>query len=154
MRGISVLDERFWSKVNKTESCWLWTGAKAEYGKFWLDGKTVSAHRLVYESIHGAVPDGMMVCHHCDNPLCVNPNHLFLGTASDNIEDMIQKGRQGYTGQRGVKNPKVKLHPYQVREIRIKARQGQSSSRLAKQYGVNKSTINRIINGDLWSHVR
>jgi len=149
-----MLDERFWSKVNKTDTCWLWTGAKAEYGKFWHEGRVVSAHRLVYEAMRGPIPDGILVCHHCDNPVCVNPDHLFLGTASANIDDMLQKGRQGYTGRRGVKNPKGKLHPYQIREIRIKFSQGQSSSRLAKQYGVNKSTINRIINGDLWSHVR
>ena len=143
--------ERFWNKVNKTDSCWWWTGAKSEYGKFWHHGKCVSAHRFSYELMRGPVPDGAMVLHHCDNPLCVNPDHLFLGTALANIEDMIQKDRQGYTGQRGQKNPKARLHPYQVRDIRAKFAQGYSRTRLAAQYQVNWTTIDRILKREIWS---
>ena len=88
---------RFWSKVNKTDTCWLWTASSRTdgYGVIGIEGKTKSAHRVSWQLTYGDIPDGLYVCHHCDNKLCVNPNHLFLGTAKDNTQDMIQKGRRG-----------------------------------------------------------
>jgi len=89
--------ERFWSKVNKTESCWNWTAGirgKCGYGAFRLNGRTISAHRISYEVEYGKIPDNSCVLHKCDNRICVRPSHLFLGTLLDNIKDMDNKGRR------------------------------------------------------------
>ncbi len=87
--------EIFWRKVIKTDNCWLWNGPvdARGYGETMIKHKPKRAHRLAYEYTHGAIPPGLYVCHHCDNPLCVNPDHLFLGTAKDNTTDMVNKGR-------------------------------------------------------------
>lgn len=94
------LTERFWAKVERSEGCWIWTGARNRrgYGKIRRDARTfVSAHRLSYEMANGSVPDGLFVCHHCDNPSCVRPDHLFTGTVGDNNRDTIRKGRRPHT---------------------------------------------------------
>jgi len=90
------MEVRFWRFVNKTDECWLWQGAKVGqggYGNFGVDKKHHLAHRVSYELANGPIPDGMWVLHRCDNPPCVNPDHLFLGTRSDNMKDAHQKGR-------------------------------------------------------------
>lgn len=87
--------ERFWSKVKKTESCWIWCGGKIKdgYGHFHLNRKQHKAHRISWQIINGEIPPGIWACHHCDNPSCVRPDHLFLGTTSDNQIDSAKKGR-------------------------------------------------------------
>lgn len=87
---------KFWSRVDKSGSCWTWQGARGRggYGRFSLALGTLSAHRLAYTLLVGSIPKGMCVCHRCDNPPCVNPDHLFVGTYRDNIRDMMQKGRR------------------------------------------------------------
>ncbi len=96
------LADRFWAKVDKSGECWLWTGARSgrnRYGYFGLGGKRdgiARAHRVAYELTIGSIPDGMVVCHKCDTPHCVNPSHLFVGTPKDNTEDMLRKGRAAH----------------------------------------------------------
>lgn len=90
------LEERFWSKVNKSgpNGCWLWTGANdGGYGQIWVNGRNEKAHRIAWLLTHGVIPEGKMACHTCDNPPCVNPAHIFWGTMSDNILDAVNKGR-------------------------------------------------------------
>lgn len=92
------LEERFWPKVDKrcSDECWVWRGGRYSrgYGRFFLAGKSARAHRIAWQLANGeAVPAGMIVCHSCDNPPCVNPSHLWLGTGTDNYADMVQKGR-------------------------------------------------------------
>jgi len=91
--------KRFWDKVEKTDGCWLWTASKSEdgYGYFRFDGGMRKAHRMSWLFTNGEIPEGMFVCHSCDNPSCVNPEHLWLGTNQDNQDDMNEKGRHGFT---------------------------------------------------------
>lgn len=102
--------KRFFDKINKTDNCWIWTAGlrgKSGYGTFKLKGKVIDAHRLSYKLHKGEIPDGMFVCHTCDNRKCVNPEHLFLGTAKDNHQDAVNKGKVIF----GWNTEKLKKHP-------------------------------------------
>ena len=86
------LKDRFWEKVNKTNECWEWIAGKSHgYGVFWINGKLLRAHRVAWSIYNGGIPEGLLVLHKCDNPACVNPDHLFIGTQQDNVDDMITK---------------------------------------------------------------
>ena len=91
--------ERFWNKVQVTDGCWEWQEGLSTggYGKFWVGNETVPAHRFAWEVSQGPIPDGLFVCHHCDNRKCVRPDHLWLGTSYDNMVDCVEKGRVGDT---------------------------------------------------------
>jgi hypothetical protein len=118
--------DRFFNKVNKTNSCWNWTHStnKFGHGMFSFQGKTLGAHRFSFELHKGPIPSDLFVCHSCDNPACVNPSHLWLGTAKDNVQDMISKNRYNNGGGNRNKRigPKKKIKtPFGVFESRKQA---------------------------------
>ncbi len=143
------LQERLWSKVDKTESCWLWTGwtAKAGYGFIKDDGRDRPAHVVSFEMAKGTVPRGLKVLHRCDTPSCVNPEHLFLGTSTDNSRDMTSKGRQAF----GEKQGNAKLTREDVKSIRRRYLAGGIRQNiLASEYGVSRTTIYDVTKGKSW----
>lgn len=154
-------EERFWSKVVRSgpNDCWPWTGEKGYkgYGRFCPDGSLKhgrkQAHRVAWEYTFGTpIPEDLHCCHHCDNPPCCNPTHLFIGTHSDNMRDMKIKGRA--KTMRGEAHPIAKLDSEKVREIRQLYRSGQGSQpSLAKQFGVSSRLIFNIVHRTAWPHV-
>lgn len=92
---VTPLEERVWARVDKSGECWIWTGTRYRrgYGSIWVAGRHKPVHRVVWELVNGPIPTDLQVCHHCDNPPCVRPDHLFLGTRSDNTIDCVRKGR-------------------------------------------------------------
>ena len=136
---------RFERKYAVTPSgCWEWTAALTAdgYGRIRSGGRPAKAHRVAWELYRGSVPEGMFVCHRCDNPSCVNPDHLFLGTPADNMRDMIAKGRAHH----GERHPSHKLTDEQVEQIRSLA--GTMSQRaIARMFGVKQPAICRILSG-------
>jgi hypothetical protein len=146
--------KRIWDKVEKSDSCWNWTAAKNKKGYGLLNtkiSKSTLAHRVIWELINGEIPKGMLVCHHCDNPSCVNPGHLFLGTNDDNMLDRKLKGRNILFS--GSLNSKAKLTEEDVASIRVKRSQGIKNIDLAKEYGVSSQLITRITQRTTWRHV-
>src|SRR6187455_224960 len=143
---------RFMNRVRKTNSCWIWSGSKGNgYGAIFVDGKKQSAHRFSYEMHIGQVGPKLFVCHSCDNPRCVNPKHLWLGTNEENIADMRAKRRGSKPPLLdGTKHPKSKLTETQVRAIRKSAASGRA---LAVQYGVSDTLIYGIRSRKNWRHL-
>lgn len=142
---------RLWEKVSKTDGCWLYTGGKGRngYGLFYIHDRTVPAHKVAFELCCGPVPDGLFVCHSCDTPSCVRPDHLFLGTPKQNSEDMVQKGR--HKGQEPGEGHKLsKLTEADVLLIRSDPR---GPSDLAAQFGVSAPTICDIRSRRSWRHI-
>lgn len=146
--------ERFWSRVSTGPlgDCWLWRGAvhRDGYGSFKMSGQQVAAHRAAWILTRGPVPEGMLLCHHCDTPACVNPSHLFIGTNGDNLADMARKGRS----LRGERNGHAVLREADVRAVRRRAALGESIRQLAREFGITDSSMRKAIRGHSWSHVR
>jgi len=149
------LSDRFWSKVAKREEseCWEWIGATkfGGYGKLGNrkhSGSDIAAHRLSYELNVGQIPDGLCVYHKCDNPGCVNPNHLFLGTLADNNSDRESKGRG--SDKHGEKNPRARLTPDVVNTVDELRATGMSQAKIGKIVGFPQTTISKICRGVGW----
>lgn len=178
--------QRFWSKVavGPIDECWLWLGAKDEdgYGLFKIKGKMYRASRVMYKMHHGEDPGPMLVCHHCDNPPCMNPADFFLGTTRDNKLDCKAKGRMNTASgdnngsrtrpdrlqrgdnhhsrrhpellKRGEDNPSTVLTKEQVLTIRARHSSGQCSmSATAREYNVCPETIRMIVHRVSWKHI-
>ena len=161
--------KRFWSKVKKTPICWVWQASKRDkgYGAFvWVDdgGKTIQgrAHRFAYELLIGKIPLGLCVLHKCDNPACVNPKHLFLGTKADNNKDMFKKNRN-VSGAKKTPVEKCKYkrgkshhayrYPFQIIEkIRKDRSSGMSFGNLSKKYTISVGYIYRICKNNGRNH--
>lgn len=153
---------RFAAQVQPSGGCWLWTGHpdRDGYGTFKIDGKTLRAHRVSYQIVHGAAPT-QPVLHRCGNRLCVKPQHLKQGTLVENVKDMRHHGTIATGDRNGArKHPErvargeasgaAKLTAEQVELIRMAHRVGAPVARLARDYGVNKSTISRVVSGKQW----
>lgn len=156
-----LLVERFWERVEKSDGCWLWRGSLLTHGYGGLElrrradpkRKVHKAHRLSWEIHFGPIPEGMSVCHHCDTPPCVRPDHLFLGTALDNAHDKMRKGRLRVGNVRGEQNGAALLTEDQVREIRYAAAAGVKQVRLAETYGVSQMAVSQVVRRVTWRHV-
>jgi HNH endonuclease len=175
VESTTPLAARFWSKVLRTDGCWPWIAHvhKWGYGQFtYTHGRTRLAHRVAWELTYGPIPDGLFVCHRCDNPACCRPDHLFLGTAADNMADRDRKGRVAVGGRNGrytqpERTPRgdqhgARLHPErfatrftvdQIRDIRSAAAAGATNTDPARRYGIGQSSISRIVNRKSWRHV-
>ena len=153
---MKTLEERFFEKVhiNTKNGCWEWTAYKDPngYGRFRFDGQMRQAHRWSYQQHVGEIPANMCVCHQCDNPRCVNPEHLFLGTHQENMRDMMAKGRHRRSDSAGLR----KLCESDVRAVKaMLPKHGRGvCAFLARWFGVSRKTISYIKRGKLWSHVQ
>jgi hypothetical protein len=147
---------QFWARVNKTETCWLWTGATLPFGHGHLgrrvDGVNVDhlAHRFAWEATYGPIPSDACVLHRCDVPACVRPDHLFIGSKADNNQDRTSKGR-GHIGER---HPSAKLTADKVRQLRELYAKGLTQRALADRFGVSQIVVSRIVRRVAWKQVR
>jgi len=159
-----LIVRRFWARVEKGDGCWMWVGSRQRrsdgtpsYGLAPLGRRGVRAlaHRVSWEITHGAIPDGMVVCHRCDNPGCVRPDHLFLGTQAENLADMREKGRAHFnTFPVGQRHPNSRLTADDVREMRrLYEEEGVAATALGPRFGVHPTTSHNIIRRKTWRHV-
>ena len=177
--------DRFMAMVSPEPNtgCWLWLGSARPngYGLFFLGGKTVGAHRAAWMLVRGPIPSGLFACHHCDVPACVNPAHLFLGTAKDNAADMDSKGRRVVAPHDGPNNPmhgrrhtadarskqaaakagryvgsahpRATVNEHMVREIRARRLSGATATSIAADLGISFHVVRNVIGGKSWRHI-
>jgi len=156
------VSERLWEKVDTTttpDGCWIWTGSlnNSGYGQITVDNKRQYAHRISFALINGQIPERMDVCHRCDNPKCVRPDHLFIGTHAENMADSVSKRRHTH----GTKTHWCKLTPDDVKTIRARHpkaplnrhRPRHSLARTAREFGITTSNISAILRRKSWAHI-
>jgi hypothetical protein len=158
-----TIEERFWRYVLKSpesDGCWEWTGGHDAhgYGSMGTDRRhTSTVNRVAYRLLVGPIPDGMCVCHRCDNRNCVNPAHLFLGSRADNLHDMFAKGRGGGQFESGTHlggdNTFSKYTEDQIREIRRLVASGVTQVEVARQFGMRQGYVSHIVRRKVWKHI-
>lgn len=158
------IDKRFWSKVSVTDGCWLWNGTtdKDGYGLLHNTDRPPAFHRSTHVSwmLHGKgdVPDGLQICHTCDNPACVRPDHLWIGTTQENTADRDRKGRHGYSPPknpaRGERHGMAVLTEHVVRQIIALKDSGLRQRDIASRFGISQTNAWKILNGKIWKHVQ
>ena len=145
------LEKKFFRCVDKSDGCWIWTGPTYKgYGRVWVKGKTIRAHRASWMLANGEIPNGLLVLHKCDNASCVNPSHLYLGTHQDNMRDKVERDRCAHSNRRGEKGGRAVLTEADVLRIRSDARMNKD---IANEYGVDRSTISDIKRRKTWTHI-
>ena len=132
--------DKFWSKVDKTSDCWNWIATEEGYGNYSINGKSFLAHRVSYAIHRGSIEPGMMVLHSCDNPRCVNPDHLRQGDQSENMIDRAKRGNHG------------KLTEQDVLEIRRQFKDGVPHTLIARTYDITEGHVHMIASGRSWAH--
>ena len=156
------IEQRFWTRVIKGtgDACWEWQGSQDGhgYGSVFYQGRMQKAPRVAWQLTHGAIPAKTEVCHECDNPLCVRPDHLFLGNHMTNAQDMAAKGRQVFQrrperAKRGEAHYCAKLDNSSIIAIRYRHKNGEPMEQIARSYDVSKQTIWRIIRRLTWKHI-
>lgn len=156
--------EAFWRHVQKGDGCWEWTGTRRPdgYGLFSAGPSgQIRAHRVAWELTNGPIPDRLNVCHQCDNPPCVRPDHLYLGDQKRNIGDAVVRGRKklgkehwwSKIDQNGANNKHAKLTERAVFEIRHRYLSGESKHTIAADFGIHPNHVNRLVSGRRWGHV-
>ena len=150
---------QFWNTVTVSPTCWLWNGCMRSDGRgvtsYGKTRHTILAHRLAWELTYGPIPEDMSVCHHCDNPRCVRPEHLFLGTQRDNLNDMRDKGRGAIPAPRqGSKHHNAKLTESDVLAIREAHSKGERGYKIAERFGVTPTQISYIVRCKNWTHLQ
>lgn len=156
--------QKFWSRTRWEGECLVWTGPTIKSGGNTRRGainrqrKHILVYRFAYMLICGPIPAGLQILHSCDNPLCINPKHLFSGTQADNMQDMVRKGRASWqtrpeTRARGIRHGRARLNDGQVREIRALAAAGMSRYKIAALFHVSYPTVTKIINREIWFHL-
>ena len=141
------------TKIGQRHECWEWQGnaPQGRHGHFSIKAKAVIAHRWIYEMCCGPIPSGMVIRHKCDNPKCVNPIHLTIGTPRDNVMDMHERGRGA--DRRGEKHPLAKLDAETVLKIRAGKEVGRTNSDLAAEFGISNQHIGKIVRRENWRHI-
>lgn len=151
---MATVAARFWAKVRKTDTCWLWTGkhhVTSGYGQFWRAGRVEYAHRVGYELQNGPIPAGLDVLHRCDVRACVRGEHLFPGDDRMNQADAKAKGRLNRA--RGPQNGNARLTPAKVQQIRRRAAAGDTQDAIAADHGVSQAVVSQIVRRVTWTHV-
>lgn len=143
---------RFWEKVSKSDGCWEWQATRDQkgYGRIRIGGDT-RAHRIAWILTNGPIPDGLQVCHHCDNPPCVRPDHLFLGTSHENTLDAVWKGRFEGRGHPTAEDMSHAVGPEVAACVRQLRDAGWAQHRIARTFGISRRSVQRILDGDHWT---